>query len=260
MKARALKSNPLVKGHLQPRGLAFSLQASAAATPTPPSKADVFIVACLHLKALYPLTSQKDPKYVLGMRFVCSQVFFGVRCRTSEKFFVWKRFFFQKSPFSRDSREFGDSRDSGEPQTVENKGESDHLLEVPENLGRLLLGHQGPTCRDIPDPGPGMSRTKTLCKVPFAVVFDREWPGCPAIWAGTPRDQENFIQQFTYGVVSEGVFAESLRKFCGKFAEICKEVRFIAPGKGAEILRKVCGNFAEICGKFSAMTPSRTTP
>ena len=67
-------------------------------------------------------------------------------------------------------------------------------------------------------------------------------------------------QQFTYGVVSEGVFAESLRKFCGKFAEICKEMRFIAPGKGVEILRKVCGNFAEICGKFSAMTPSRTTP
>ena len=35
-----------------------------------------------------------------------------------------------------------------------------------------------------------------------------------------------------------------LRKVCGnsaeKFAEICKEMRFIAPGKGAEILRKVC--------------------
>ena len=27
-----------------------------------------------------------------------------------------------------------------------------------------------------------------------------------------------------------------------------------------EILRKVCGNFAVICGKFSALTPSRTTP
>ena len=49
-------------------------------------------------------------------------------------------------------------------------------------------------------------------------------------------------QQFTYGVVSEGFFAESLRKFCGKFAEICKEMRFIVPGKGAEILRKVRGN------------------
>ena len=69
-----------------------------------------------------------------------------------------------------------------------------------------------------------------------------------------------YAQQFTYGVVREGVFAESLRKFCGKFAEICKEMRFVAPGKGAEILRKVCGNFAEICGKFPAMTPSRPCP
>ena len=60
-------------------------------------------------------------------------------------------------------------------------------------------------------------------------------------------------QQFTYGVVSEGVFAESLRKFCGKFEEICKEIRFIAAGKGVEILQK-------FCRKSSAMTPSRTTP
>ena len=33
--------------------------------------------------------------------------------------------------------------------------------------GRRILGHQGPTCRDITDLSPGMSRTKTLCKVPF---------------------------------------------------------------------------------------------
>ena len=72
--------------------------------------------------------------------------------------------------------------------------------------------------------------------------------------------QRDIFQQFTYGVVSEGVFAESLRKFCGKVAEICKEMRFIAPGKGAEILREVCGNFAEICGNCSGMTPSRATP
>ena len=56
----------------------------------------------------------------------------------------------------------------------------------------------------------------------------------------------------------------SLRKVCGNSAEILPKVRgqyvFIAPGKGAEILRKVCRNFTEICGKFSAMTPSRTTP
>ena len=52
-------------------------------------------------------------------------------------------------------------------------------------------------------------------------------------------------------------------KVCGNSAEnLWKfgKTRYIASGKGAEILRKVCGNFAEICGKFSAMTPSRTTP
>ena len=44
-------------------------------------------------------------------------------------------------------------------------------------------------------------------------------------------------QQFTYGVVCEGFFGESLRKFCGKFAEIWK-MRFVASGKGAEILQQ----------------------
>ena len=48
------------------------------------------------------------------------------------------------------------------------------------------------------------------------------------------------------GSLAKGVFAESLRKFCGKFAEICKEMRFIAPGKGAEIPRKVRGNLRKI--------------
>ena len=74
------------------------------------------------------------------------------------------------------------------------------------------------------------------------------------------QSEKSKPQHLTYGVVSEGVFAESLRKFGGNSAESSRKLRFIAPGKGAEILRKVCGNFAEICGKFSAMTPSRTTP
>ena len=30
-----------------------------------------------------------------------------------------------------------------------------------------------------------MSRTKALCKAPFSVVLDREWPGYPGIWVGT---------------------------------------------------------------------------
>ena len=47
---------------------------------------------------------------------------------------VRKKGSFQKSPFSRDSREFRDSKDFREPQTVEKKGESDHFVEILENL------------------------------------------------------------------------------------------------------------------------------
>ena len=47
---------------------------------------------------------------------------------------------FQKSPFSRDSREFRDSRVSREiSQTVENKGEPDHFLENLEILEILEI-------------------------------------------------------------------------------------------------------------------------
>ena len=51
-------------------------------------------------------------------------------------------------------------------------------------------------------------------------------------------------QQFTYGVVSKGIFAESLRKFCGKLAEnnffLLRQER----------VRKFCRKFAEICRTF----------
>ena len=40
---------------------------------------------------------------------------------------------FQKSPFSRNSREFRDSREEN-PQTLQSKREADHLLEILENL------------------------------------------------------------------------------------------------------------------------------
>ena len=43
----------------------------------------------------------------------------------------------------------------------------------------MVLGHQGPRCRAIPDPDPGISWTRTLCKAPG---LDKECPGCPAIW------------------------------------------------------------------------------
>ena len=69
-----------------------------------------------------------------------------------------------------------------------------------EFLGRIFLGYQGPTRRDIPDPGPGISRTKTLRKVPVSVVLDTEWPGCPAIWVGTCRDQKH-SRQHSFGLM-----------------------------------------------------------
>ena len=48
------------------------------------------------------------------------------------------------------------------------------------------------------------------------------------------------------GVVSEGVFAESLRKFCGNSAESSRKIRFIAPRKGVESLRKFRGNLRKM--------------
>ena len=63
-------------------------------------------------------------------------------------------------------------------------------------LGGIFWGHQGPTRRDIPEPGPGPSRTETFCKVLFfSVAIDRQWPVCPAVCAGTFQDQKNFMQE-----------------------------------------------------------------
>ena len=53
---------------------------------------------------------------------------------------------------------------------------------------------------DIRDPDVGISRTKTLCKWPFSVVLDREWPGCPRIWVGTSRIWKNFMQE-NFGLI-----------------------------------------------------------
>ena len=59
------------------------------------------------------------------------------------------------------------------------------------------------------------------------------------------------------GSLAKRFFAETLRKFCGKFADTCeKKCVFIASGKGAEIPRKVCRKFRANRGTFSAMTPS----
>ena len=48
---------------------------------------------------------------------------------------------------------------------------------------------------DIRDPDVRISRTKTLCKWPFSVVLDREWPGSPGIWVGTSQIWKNFRQE-----------------------------------------------------------------
>ena len=77
-------------------------------------------------------------------------------------------------------------------------------------LGRIFLGHQGPRRRDIRDPGPGMSRTRTLCKVLFSVVLDRKMAvmsrnlgrdvqGLGPAYLGS---QKNFMQENTLDLFS----------------------------------------------------------
>ena len=72
---------------------------------------------------------------------------------------------------------------------------------VSGQKGKIFLGHQGPRRQDIPDPGPGMSQTKSLCNAPSSVVSGRKWLECPAIWVGTCRDQKNFMQE-NFGLIS----------------------------------------------------------
>ena len=48
--------------------------------------------------------------------------------------------------------------------------EKNSLLKM-EVLGRMFLGHQVPRHRDIPDPGPGMFRTKLYAMRQLFLVF-----------------------------------------------------------------------------------------
>ena len=64
----------------------------------------------------------------------------------------------------------------------------------------VFLIWQGSLGWDIRDPDVGISQTKTLCKWPFSVVFDREWPECPGIWVGTSRIWKNFMQE-NFGLI-----------------------------------------------------------
>ena len=53
-------------------------------------------------------------------------------------------------------------------------------------------------------------------------------------------------QQFTYGVVSEGVFAESLRKFCGKLRKFYQKYVLLRQ----ERVRKFCGKLQTFRGNL----------
>ena len=66
----------------------------------------------------------------------------------SEKGVFWKRGLFRKVQ-CRPSEEFRDSRDSGEPQTVENKDESNHFLEIREHLEVLEILEIPPVKRPL---------------------------------------------------------------------------------------------------------------
>ena len=56
---------------------------------------------------------------------------------------------FQKSPFSRDSREVRDSRVLREPLDCGRQGKSDHFLEILENFGILEILEIPPVKRPL---------------------------------------------------------------------------------------------------------------
>ena len=63
--------------------------------------------------------------------------------------------------------------------------------------------------------------------------------------AGHNKTGRSDFRQLTYGVVSEGVSAERVRKFCGKFAENTFYCTTKGCGNSAESLRKFRGNLRE---------------
>ena len=75
----------------------------------------------------------------------------------------------------------------------------------------------------------GIPRTKTLCKWPFSVVLDREWPGCPGSWVGTSRIWKNFYARKLWADFLFLNFKPSphktlwrFRDFLQFFCEICR--------------------------------------
>ena len=62
-------------------------------------------------------------------------------------------------------------------------------------FGRDIPGTSRTHTPGYPRAQPWMSRQRLLRKVPSSFVLDRSWPGCPAIWVGTSRDEKNFMQE-----------------------------------------------------------------
>ena len=67
-------------------------------------------------------------------------------------------------------------------------------------------------------------------------------------------------QQFTSGVVSKRVSAESLQKFCFKLCRNLQKICSIAPGKGTEILQRSLRKFRRILRKFLCNDPFPNNP
>ena len=59
----------------------------------------------------------------------------------------------------------------------------------------IVLGHQGPTRRDIPDPGLGVSRAKTLGKVRFFSCFRHGMAGMSSDLGRDVPGQKNFMPE-----------------------------------------------------------------
>ena len=79
-------------------------------------------------------------------------------------------------------------------------------------LGRDIPGTSGSQTSGYPG-------TETLCKWPFAVVLDREWPGCPGICVGTSRIWKNFMQD-TFGLIFRTLFTQSWSFFACSWASL----------------------------------------
>ena len=88
----------------------------------------------------------------------------------------------------------------------------DTLFDVMVGPVLMKIEFWGRIFRDIRDPDVGISQKKTLCKWPFYVVLNREWPGCPGIWVGTSRIWKTSMQEnFTVDAEEDYIY----RKLCG---------------------------------------------